>query len=127
PALYNANELHMGLSVSRCRPGEMNSQARRTVGAMLGLVLALLVVGDLPVVHDHAASGLYNDECPLARLATASPRVSTSTDPGPFFLACAPEAVPAGPHAILAPFSLTSFDPRAPPLSLPLPSLAVTV
>jgi hypothetical protein len=94
-------------------------------GALVGLVLALLVVGDLPVVHDHDAPGLYNEECPLARLAITSPRASVSQDPDPFLFACTPDAVLAAPRVILAPFSPASFAPRAPPAKLLLPSRAV--
>ena len=97
----------------------------RRAGALVGLILALLVVGDLPVVHDHAAPGLYNEECPLARLATTSPRASVSQDPDPFPLAYTPEAVPTAPPVVLAPFSAASFAPRAPPSKSPLPSRAV--
>jgi hypothetical protein len=97
----------------------------RRAGALVGLILALLVVGDLPVVHDHGAPGLYNEECPLARLDTTSPRTSVSQDPDPFPLACTPEAVPTAPPVVLAPFSPASFAPRAPPSKSPLPSRAV--
>lgn len=93
--------------------------------ALVGLILALLVVGDLPVVHDHGAPGLYNDECPLARLATMSPRASVSQDPDPSWLPCMPEAVPTAPPVVLALFSPASFAPRAPPSISPLPSRAV--
>ena len=95
------------------------------VGALVGLVLALFVVGDLPVVHDHGAPGLYNEECPLARLATTSPRASVSQDPDPFLFACTPDAVPTAPPVALAPFSPASFAPRAPPSKSALPSRAV--
>jgi len=93
--------------------------------ALVGLILALLVVGDLPVVHDHGAPGLYNEECPLARLATTSPRASVSQDPDLFLFACTPDAVLAAPPVVLAPFSPASFAPRAPPSNSPLPSRAV--
>src|SRR4029077_5047926 len=83
------------------------------VGALVALVLALLAASDLPVVHDHEAPGLYNEECPLARLATTSPQVSASPSPGLFLPARAPEAVPPAPRAVLAPFSPAPFDPRA--------------
>jgi hypothetical protein len=92
------------------------------VTALVGLGLVLLVVGDLPVVHDHDEPGVYNEECSLARLATASPRASLSSAPDLSLLVCAPETVPVAARVVLAPFSLASFDPRTPPSGPPLPS-----
>jgi hypothetical protein len=88
-------------------------------------VLVLLVVGDLPVVHDHDDPGLYNEECPLARLATTCPRASLSSAPDLSPVACAPETATITARAILTAFSPSSFDPRAPPAGPPLPSRAV--
>jgi hypothetical protein len=96
------------------------------VTALVGLGLILLVVGDLPVVHDHDEPGVYNEECPLTRLATTGPRVSLSSAPDLSLLVCAPETVPIAARVVLAPFSPPSFDPRAPPSGPPLPSRAVT-
>jgi hypothetical protein len=99
------------LDCRRRSPWVRNGRA----AALVGLILALLVVGDLPAVHDHGGPGLYNEECPLARLATTSPRASVSRDPDLFLFACTPDAVLAAPRVILAPFSPASFAPRAPP------------
>jgi hypothetical protein len=107
-------------------PGPQLARSRRPripvwrAGALVGLILGLLIVGDLPIVHDHGTPGLYNEECPLARLATASPRASVSPDLDQAMLVRTPEAVPAAPRAVRAPFSPASFDPRAPPF-LPAP------
>jgi hypothetical protein len=95
------------------------------IGALAGLVLVLLVVGDLPVVHDHEEPGIYNEECPLARLATTCPRASLSSTPDPALLVRAPETLPVASRGVLTAFSSASFDPRAPPSDLPLPSRAV--
>jgi hypothetical protein len=83
---------------------------------LVGLLLAVLAVVDVPVEHDHDAPGLYDLECPLARLAVATPRLSL------------------GSIALLAPLEPTfelalafdpgeftdvrraSFDARAPPI-----------
>jgi len=94
---------------------------------VLGLVMALLVAGDLPVVHDHAAPGFYNEDCPLARLATTSPRVSVSSSDGSFRLARAGSEAPIALGEVLASFDPASSAPRAPPSTDPLPSRAVTV
>jgi hypothetical protein len=85
------------------------------VGVLAGLVLALLVVDDLPIVHDHDQPGVYNEECPLARLAAGGPRAALARSPDLILLLRVPEALPAIPQPVLAPFSLASFDPRAPP------------
>jgi hypothetical protein len=113
------------------RPGlQLDCSRRPGVGtwrahALVGLILALLFIGDLPVVHDHDRSGVYNEECALARLATASPRASVSADLDLSVLVCAPEAVSTAPRAILALVSPTSFDPRAPPVQPIAPFFAV--
>ena len=88
----------------------------RRVGGLLSLVLALLVVADLPAVHDHAKPGIYNDECALARLAAGSPRASLSSGPTPLLLIPAPDAVFVGRREDVLPhLSPVSFGPRAPP------------
>ena len=94
-------------------------------GLLAGLVLAVLVVDELPVVHDHDRPGIYNEECPLARLAAGGPRAALSPSPDPILLFCAPEAVPVAPPAVRAPVRLASFDPRAPPSRPLLPSRAL--
>jgi hypothetical protein len=98
-----------------CRRGGQWARAWR-VGPLVGLGLLLLVTGDLPVVHDHDEPGLYNEECPLGRLATSSPRAS------------APDAMPApgsppACDAFVASVSVAALGaavlpsaPRAPPV-----------
>jgi hypothetical protein len=109
------------VSRARNRPG----RPAWGVGLLVGLVLALLVVDDLPVVHDHDQPGVYNEECPLARLATGGPRATLAPNPELILLLRAPEAVSVAPPAIRASVSLASFDPRAPPSRLLLPSRAL--
>jgi hypothetical protein len=85
--------------------------------ALLG-VLALVVLGaDLPEIHEHGANtpGLYNQDCPLARLAVPNwglPALAPPTVPQP-------EALPnPGPPLASASPSATArwaFAPRAPP------------
>ena len=77
------------------------------------------------MVHDHATPGLYNEECPLARLAAGGPRVSRSSSPDPMVLLRVPEALPVAPHAAPAQGSPPSFDPRAPPARPLLPFRAL--
>jgi hypothetical protein len=87
----------------------------RMVGPALALVLALLAT-ELPVVHAHDDGdvGLYNEECPLGRLATppsaavpdADPPATVlgpATDPPLISPALAPAARPLGSHAARAP------------------------
>jgi hypothetical protein len=86
------------------------------VGALLGVLLTGIVLAvDLPLVHDHDEAGLYNEECPLGRLAARAPRAPS------------PDAVPApGPLPVCAAMSPTpwvepalspvvSSESRAPP------------
>jgi hypothetical protein len=91
-----ASQMHAG-----CR-------TRRTgwAGALLGVLLAGVVVAvDLPLVHEHDEPGLYNEECPLGRLAARAPRAPS------------PDAVPApGPLPVRAAPSLT---PRVEPALSP--------
>ena len=85
--------------------------------ALLGL-LALVVLGaDLPEIHDHAAGapGLYNEDCPLVRLALPTwglPALAEPTLPRP-------DPLPdTGPPPALAWPSATvrwAYAPRAPP------------
>ncbi len=92
------------------------------VAALLAIVLGLLVLGDLPVVHDHHASGVYNEECLLARLASGGARASlsgTAETPRP---ARAPEIVLAAPPTVLGRIVAAPFDSRGPPSSLPFPT-----
>lgn len=112
----------------RVRPGRHGAPrwlSARHVGALVGLALVPLLLGDLPVVHDHATPGLYNEECPLARLATLRPRACLSSRPDPMVLLRAPEALPVAPHAAPTRVSPLSFDPRAPPARPLLPFRAL--
>jgi hypothetical protein len=94
-------------------------------GALVGLILALLIVGDLPVVHDHDAPGLYDEDCPLARLGAVGPRASLALRPDLNLPAPAPEPAPVLTRALPSVVSPASFDPRAPPAASPLSSRAV--
>jgi hypothetical protein len=85
------------------------------LGALVSL-LVLLVVADLPVVHDHDEPGVYNEECPLGRLATCPPGASApDTMPAPGLLPVCKALVPTvsveAPPASVAPSA-----PRAPPV-----------
>jgi hypothetical protein len=84
------------------------------LGVLVGLLL-LLVVGDLPVVHGHDESGLYNEECPLARLGTCTPRTLVpaampAPEPLPVCDTLWPTVWAEAPPASIAPSA-----PRAPP------------
>jgi len=82
---------------------------------MVGLVLALLLLGDLPAVHDHGKPGLYNEDCPLARLAAGGPRACLTSSLDLIVLLAAPAALPVARRAVPPRASPASFDPRAPP------------
>jgi len=84
----------------------------RQIAAMFCAVLALVVLAvDLPVVHHHHDTpGLYDEDCPLVRLAAGAPRVPQ-------------------PHAVDAPRPLTAPDgplltAAVPPATLRAPSSA---
>jgi hypothetical protein len=86
-------------------------------GALLALLLLALLGADLPDVHTHDGStpGVYNEECPLARLALpawALPATAPENlaQPGPV-----PD--PAVTVALFAPAPplRAAFAPRAPP------------
>ena len=94
-------------------------------GVLAGLVLALLIVGDLPVVHDHDSAGLYDDDCPLARLGAVGPRASLALRPDLNRPAPAPEPAPVLTRALPSVVSPASFHPRAPPAASPVSSRAV--
>lgn len=94
-------------------------------GVLAGLVLALLFVGDLPVVHDHDPPGLYDEDCPIARLGAVGPRASLALRPDLNPPARAPEPAPVVTRALLSVVSPASFDPRAPPPVPPLSSRAM--
>lgn len=86
---------------------------------LLGLLLVVFLGAEIPEVHDHDAdiAGLYNEECPLARLAVPAwgvPAVAADTlsQPDP-----APDPA-AAPSPVDLPAALrTGFAPRAPPAS----------
>jgi hypothetical protein len=92
---------------------------------LVGFFLALLIAGDLPVVHGHDAPGLYDEDCPLARLGAIGPRASLAFGPNLSPPARAPEARPAVLSPLLSVVCPASFDPRAPPLTPPPSSRAV--
>jgi hypothetical protein len=94
-------------------------------GTLGGFILALFIAGDLPVVHDHDAPGVYDQDCPLARLGTVGPRASLASGPDLSPPARAPEAGPVVLRALLSVVSPASFDPRAPPLTSSPSSRAV--
>jgi hypothetical protein len=85
--------------------------------ARLGL-LALVVLGaELPEIHEHGVStpGLYNEDCPLARLAVPSwglPALTPPTLPQPDAL---PDPGPALAFASPSTAVPRAFAPRAPP------------
>jgi hypothetical protein len=67
------------------KPGSVS--ARHRVGALLAVLLAgILLVVDLPLVHDHDEPGLYNEACALDRLAAGvrgAPAPEATPGPGP--------------------------------------------
>ncbi len=91
------------------------------VAGLLALLLGLLVLGTLPVVHDHDAPGVYDEECLLARLASGGARAPFSVPPETPRLADPVEIVPAVPPAVLVRIVAASFDSRGPPAGSPLP------
>jgi hypothetical protein len=92
---------------------------------LVGFFLALLIAGDLPVVHGHDAPGLYDENCPLARLGAGGPRASLALRPDLNSPARAPESAPVVTRGLLSVGTPASFDPRAPPPVSPLSSRAV--
>ena len=98
--------------------------SRRAAALSLALVLAL-VATDLPVVHAHGGGtvGLYNEDCPLGRLATPPSAVLADASPPVSVLGPSPDPRPCRPgrtrrHA--AP--LDSHGARAPPAPDPVPA-----
>jgi hypothetical protein len=99
-----------------CNTGPPRAARGRGVGVLLGVLLAVVVLGDLPVVHAHDAPGLYDEDCPLERLAGAPPQMSlpqTLLLPLPVSV---PEAVPTRPLAATGGALFAAFDSRAPPV-----------
>lgn len=103
-----------------------NTQPAREAIArvLLGVLVAVVVLGDLPVVHDHDAPGLYNEDCPLVRLAAAAPTVPLPQARGIPLPLPAPDGVPASPVLGSAVIRLASFESRAPPVLVPRRHLA---
>jgi len=94
--------------------GEPRSPLRR-IGVLLGFVLAVVVISDLPAVHAHEAPGLYDEDCPMERLAAPAPSVSLPQAldvPAPV---PAPDPVPTVPVTASVGVAFASFEPRAPP------------
>jgi hypothetical protein len=90
----------------------------RRLGVLLGFVLALVVVVDLPVVHAHEAPGLYDEVCSLERLAAAAaapavplPAATDLPHPTPVL-----DPPPTGPVTAAARVPFGSFESRAPPV-----------
>jgi hypothetical protein len=86
------------------------------MGALAAALLALVVLAvDLPVVHDHDGDGLYDEDCPFVRLATAAPRVplpQTTAVPQPLLTLEAPPVLPSAETALAR---VAPGVPRAPP------------
>jgi hypothetical protein len=89
----------------------------------LALVVALLAT-DVPVVHAHRGPdlGLYNEECPLGRLATLRSAALPDASPAPRTLGPAPDLPSTSPAPAPAVRPLDSPDARAPPLPDPFPA-----
>jgi hypothetical protein len=85
------------------------------------LVLALAAT-DLPVVHEHdsGAAGIYNEACPLARLAAPPTGAPAGADPPARALALAGDGVPLSPATALSAGPLDDAAARAPPAPDPL-------
>src|SRR5262245_13066811 len=94
----------------------MEALSWRTTGPVLALVLALLATG-VPVVHAHRDPdlGLYNEECPLGRLATPPSAALPDTSPAPSTLGPAPDLPSTSPTPAPAGRPLDSSEARAPP------------
>jgi hypothetical protein len=90
--------------------------ARGVVGALLGVLLAGVVLAvDLPVIHGHDQDGLYNQDCPLARLAAGvsrGPSADAMAAPRPLPVC---EVVSLPPRAAPAPPLVAASASRAPP------------
>lgn len=77
---------------SSCRSDATDGFTRGDFKIVVCLLATLvLLAADLPTVHEHHAPGVYNEDCPLARLAAVAPRVPQ-------------------PHAVDAPRPLTAPD-----------------
>jgi hypothetical protein len=93
-----------------------------TVRGAFSVLLALLVVGaEVPALHHHQSRdpALYDEECPLARLAANTRTLATAhgphTDPGAPLAASEILPMPPAPRTVGAPIGTT--EARAPPTS----------
>jgi hypothetical protein len=98
-----------------CNTETISCKSGRRRWVWPALLLAALVLGDLPEVHDHDAPGLYNEECPLARLAAPLPGVSAARAIDLPILGSTPHPAPVHPPVAWCGSSLRPFEPRAPP------------
>jgi len=101
---------------SSCRSDATGRLTRGGFKIVVCLLAALvLLAADLPTVHEHHAPGVYNQDCPLARLAAVAPRTPL---PDPI---AAPRPLPVceAPSPTLrvelAPPPVASCAPRGPP------------
>jgi hypothetical protein len=91
----------------------------------VAFVLALVLVSDLPVVHDHDAPGLYDPDCPLEQqAANAPPIVSSPSGPDVPHPAAALDPGPAELLIALVSDPFGFFESRAPPRLAPRRPLA---
>jgi hypothetical protein len=95
--------------------------AGRAVVRVLAVALALSWLGmEAPILHRHgdAGEGLYDDECPLARLAATETRVgiASAADPVQPIAAAPLSAAPAAARP--AAVSVHPAVARAPPVSV---------
>jgi hypothetical protein len=83
---------------------------------LLGLLLVVLLGAEIPEIHDHNADtpGLYNEECPLGRLAVPGwglaaggrdslPQRDPASDPATLPASAEPSAAPRPAFAARAP------------------------
>lgn len=91
-----------------------------SAGALLGLLVAILLVGGVPAVHSHDGPGLYDQQCLLSCLAAGTPTLPSSRVAAPAKHVPIPYPVPA--VVVLGPAerTLASFDSRASSVDLPL-------
>jgi hypothetical protein len=97
---------------------------RGRIAGLLGFVLAVVLVSDLPVVHAHEAPGLYDEDCPLEQLAAAAPHIALPTVPDVPSPTPAPDPVPTVRVTASVSVPFASFASRAPPVLVPCRTLA---
>jgi hypothetical protein len=107
-----------------CKTIPARRRQARHVGSLFGVLLAILVAGTVPAVHDHDRVGFYDEECPLVWLAVPRPATLLPSVPAVAPLAAAPDPVPVVLVRGFPDVSRPSFDPRAPPPQTPLLVLA---